>query len=370
MRILRVAQRTFPEVTGGGAYHVHAMSRDQAVMGHDVTVLTVGDRGREQRDGYTLVRRPATTEVLGNEMSAGVARYLYAKASDFDVLHAHSHLYFSTNLAAFVRRFGGPPLAVTNHGLYSQTAPERLFDAYLRTLGRWTFNQGDVVFCYTDADRERLREVGVSTRIDVVRNGIDTDRFCPSGPLDSRVTGDPALLFVGRLVEGKRPGDALAALATLRQQLSAVELTICGDGPLLSSLQDEAENLGIADATTFLGQVPYEAMPAIYRSADILVLPSRAEGFPRTVIEALASGVPVVMSDLEQVAPVVRPVGRVAPVGKPAAFAEAILDLDRSGTERTPRVVVEAEYAWSDTVAATTRSLESLIQPGNHRERG
>lgn len=361
MRILRVAQRTYPEVTGGGAYHVHALSRDQAAMGHEVTVLTVGDFGRERRDGYTVIRRPATTEVLGNEMSAGVARYLLTEADDFDVLHAHSHLYFSTNLASFVRRFGGPPLAVTNHGLYSQTAPERLFDAYLRTLGRWTFNQGDVVFCYTDADRERLREVGVSTRIDVVHNGIDTDRFCPRGPLDSRVTGNPALVFVGRLVEGKRPGDALAALAPLRRQLSGAELTICGDGPLLSNLQDQANELGVADATSFLGQIPYETMPAIYRSADILILPSRAEGFPRTVIEALASGVPVVMSDLEQVAPIVRPVGRVAPVGEPAAFAEAILDLDSSGTERAPREVVEEEYAWVDTVAATTRSLESLL---------
>ncbi len=79
MRILRVAQNLYPEVPGGGSYHVHAMSRDQAAMGHDVTVLTVSDDEslprREERDGYTIVRRSATVELLNNEISLGIARF-------------------------------------------------------------------------------------------------------------------------------------------------------------------------------------------------------------------------------------------------------------------------------------------------------
>ena len=117
MDILRVAQTVYPEVKGGGAYHVHAMSRDQAAMGHDVTVVTVGADGdhprRERRDGYTLVRLPLTATVFGNEISTAMARYL-RRADGFDVVHAHSHIYFSTNLAALRRRLGGPPLAVTD----------------------------------------------------------------------------------------------------------------------------------------------------------------------------------------------------------------------------------------------------------------
>ena len=126
MRILRVAQNGCPEVPGGGTYHVHALSLNQAAMGHDVTVVTVpGDKTlprHEERDGYTVVRRAPTVEVLGNEISVGVARAL-RNAGEFDVVHAHSHLYFSTNLAALKRFFGGTPMAITNHGLYSQNAP-------------------------------------------------------------------------------------------------------------------------------------------------------------------------------------------------------------------------------------------------------
>jgi glycogen(starch) synthase len=360
MRILRVAQKTYPEVTGGGAYHVHAMSRDQAARGHDVTVLTVGERGETERDGYRVVRRPATVSALGNDISAGVARYLHRHADAFDVVHAHSHLYFSTNLAAVARRLGGPPLAVTNHGLYSQTAPEAVFDAYLRTLGRWTFDRAEVVFCYTETDRERLREVGVAAPIEVVPNGIDTSRFTPEGPTSDRLSDEgPVVLFVGRLVEGKRPGDAVAALDRLRETHADARLVVCGDGPLREDLEDDIAERGLADAVRFLGRVPYHEMPAVYRAADALVLPSRAEGLPRTVLEALASGVPAVVSDLEQVAPVVAGVGQAVPVGDVEGFAtalRAVLD----GTDREPRTAVIDDHDWASTVERTTAALEHV----------
>jgi len=70
-----------------------------------------------------VVRSDSLLELLGNDISPGVAQYL-ATADEFDVIHAHTHLYFSTNLAALKRRAGGPGLAITNHELFSQTAPE------------------------------------------------------------------------------------------------------------------------------------------------------------------------------------------------------------------------------------------------------
>jgi len=290
MKILRVAQKLYPEVNGGGTYHVHALSRDQATLGHDVTVLTVRRDETlprvEHRDGYTVIRADSLAALLGNDISPGIARYL-RRARAFDVVHAHSHLYLATNLAALNRRLGGPPLAITNHGLYSQTAPEWVFELYLETLGRWTFDQADVVFYYTDADRRRVREVGVNAQIEVVPNGIDTARFTPEGPTSDRIDHDgPVMLFIGRLVEGKRPGDAVAAVDRLAERRNA-KLYVAGEGPLRSELT--------GDHVEWLGQLPYEAMPSVYRAADVLVLPSRAEGLPRTVLEAMAAGVPVVV---------------------------------------------------------------------------
>lgn len=354
MKILRVAQKLYPEVKGGGTYHIHALSRDQVAMGHDVTVATVRRDDElpqvETRDGYTVVRFDSLGAPLGNDISPGLARYLQ-KAEEFDVIHAHSHLYLATNLAALKRRLGGPPLAITNHGLYSQTAPEWVFDLYLRSVGRWTFNQADAVFCYTDTDRERVRAFGVDSQIEVVHNGIDTARFTPEGPESDRINHDgPVVLFVGRLVEGKRPGDAVDAVGRLAEQRNA-KLYVAGKGPLRSELA--------ADHVEILGQLPYETMPTVYRAADALVLPSRAEGVPRTVLEAMASGVPVVVSDLDQVAPVVGDGGVTVPVGDVSEFAaglETVLD----GGVGDPRAQVEGQFDWAETVERTTAVLEEL----------
>ena len=365
MRILRIAQKTYPEVVGGGTYHVHAMSRDQAAMGHDVTVLTIGDGPRrEERDGYTVVRRPATAEVLGNSLSAGVARLL-RQADDYDVIHAHSHLYFSTNLAALKRQFDSTPLAITNHGLYSQSAPEWVFRWYLRTLGRATFDSADAVFCYTDADASRLRKFGVGSDIHVVPNGIDTDRFSPDGPESDRVTGDPTVLFVGRLVEGKRPGDALSAIEQVRESHPEARLHFAGRGPLRESLERRAAERGLDDAVAFLGEVPHEEMPKLYRGADLFVLPSRAEGLPRTVLEALSTGTPVVASDLAQMRSVIKGAGVTVPVGDSERFADTLsaltVDSERYGRYSVcGRERVTTEHSWADTVRLTTEHLESL----------
>lgn len=363
MRILRVAQKIYPEIKGGGPYHVHAMSRDQAAMGHDVTVLTVDQTTEkphiETRDGYTVIRYPTTIELLGNDISTGVGQYLF-EGTGFDVIHAHSHLYFSTNLAALKRRFSAIPLAITNHGLYSQNAPEWVFDVYLRSAGRWTFNRADAVFCYTEEDRERVRAFGVESDIEVVPNGIDTERFTPDGPESDRIDHDgPVVLFVGRLVEGKRPGDAVAAIEPVREKHPNVRLYLCGEGSLQGDLESQVADVGLDDAVQFLGQVPYDTMPALYRTSDALVLPSRAEGLPRTVLEAMASNVPVVCSDLEQVAPVVDGAGTTVPVGDVEEFARG-LDQALSGQFEDGRRAVEAEFEWSETTARTTKVLQRI----------
>lgn len=377
MRILRVTQNLYPDVLGGASYHVHALSRDQASLGHDVTVLTVSDNSelpeREETSGYTVVRRKPTVKPIGNVLSVGVAKFL-KNASSYDVIHAHSHYYFSTNLAALKRRLSGTPLAITNHGLYSQSASERIFDVYLKTVGRLTFNSADVVFCYTEEDKERVQKLGVNTEINVVPNGIDLEKFTPdTAESDLIDTDKKTVLFVGRLVEGKRPGDAIEAVAELHRSLPEVKLYLCGDGPLRSELERLVEELDLEDIVEFLGHVEYDEMPRVYSSADVMLLPSRAEGLPRTVLESFASGVPVVSSDLEHTAPVVEEAGITVPAGEVECFSEALNEI-LSNPERSynfakrGRKLVEGKFGWDSTVDKTTEKLKNLVNNKRDKE--
>lgn len=298
---------------------------------------------------------------LGNDMSIGLAKALY-QAHNVDVIHAHSHLYFATNLVALKRQFEDTPMAITNHGLYSQSAPKWVFDLYLSTLGRWTFNQADTIFCYTETDQKRVRELGVTSQIEVIQNGIDTSQFTPTGAESEYInTAGPVVLFVGRLVKGKQPEIAVEAFEEIVSEYPDAMLYFCGEGPLYEKLKSQVDKAGLNGSVTFLGHVSYDEMPKIYRSSDVLLLPSKAEGMPRTVLEALASGLQVVMSDLEQVSNTLGAEVHTVEENDSDAFAKALstaLSRQQTSDEQPPII---KDYQWERTVNETTAQLLSLV---------
>lgn len=361
MRILRVAQN-FDD-------HVFPLSRIQAQMGHDVTVLRPCEAdespGEVSKDGYTVVRKPVVLDIFGNRFSAGVARYL-KNTHSYDIIHAHSHLFISTNLAALKRVVSDKPLAITNHGIHSQSVPSWFSKAYLHTLGRWTYNRADVIFCYTATEAKQLRKFGIRTDCQVIPNGIDHRKFTPDGPTSDLIDPDvPSILFAGRLAGGKRPQDAIKAVARLHQQGINVRLYVCGDGPMQKELEDIARRTGVGDSVEFLGYVSGEKMPQIYRSSDILILTSRTEGVPRVVLEALACATPVVTSALPQLKEFVPEAGFTVPVGDIDTFANQIAQLLKNKQQQTRlgqqgRTIVEQTFIWDALVKNTTSVLKQI----------
>jgi len=104
----------------------------------------------------------------------------------------------------------------------------------------------------------------------------------------------PLALYVGRLAEGKGLDTLLDAFAALRALVPAARLVLVGTGRLRAHLERRVLAAGLALAVRFAGEVPHHAVARWIRAADVLVLPSEAEGFPNVVREALACGRPVV----------------------------------------------------------------------------
>ncbi len=360
LRILRVAPDLYPEQLGGGALHAHTMSKRQADRGHDVTVLTSrhGDRSlpmQERRDGYEIQRNRQLAKPFGNSITPGIVRSLAGRLGEYDVVHAHSHLYFSSNVAGLLGRLSATPLVLTNHGLISQTAPGTIQKLYLPTVGRFTFNSADRVLCYTETDRDRLRERNVTAPISVVHNGIDCSTFRPMTFVEPR----QRLLYVGRLKETKGVDRLIRAFAELYEEYPDLTLSIVGEGPTRESLEALCDRLDVDDRVTFRGTVPNDELPELYTASRAFVLPSTAEGLPRTVLESLACGTPVVTSDLPQLESVVEGCGHQVPpesIDELAGAIERLISDDstyREMSERS-RSRIESEYSWTETVAETT----------------
>lgn len=366
LKILRVASDMYPDVVGGLGIHAHELSQSQAERGHDVTVLTSDHGGsgvprEERRYGYHIVRHRELFRPLDNSVIPGIVGSLHRMSGDYDVIHAHSHLFLSTNLTAVYSRLSGVPLVVTNHGLMSQTAPIWAQRVFLPTVGRFTLESANRVLCYTEADSRRLDEHGIDADVRVVHNGVDCDRFRPRGCHRSGLQ----VMFAGRLKPGKGVLDLVDAFAEVVEALPKATLKIVGDGPLRDELLTRAIDREIQDNVHLVGTVPYDRMPTLYAECDVFVLPSLYEGLPRTVLEAMASEVPVVVSELEQLVPLVEDAGEVVPPGAPQELASVLVNLltaDRRRDElgAAGRKRVQSKYSWAETVRETTAVCREL----------
>jgi glycosyltransferase involved in cell wall biosynthesis len=185
---------------------------------------------------------------------------------------------------------------------------------------------------------------------EVIPNIIDLSRFKPRAPQDH---GDaPHLIVVRNLERLYDIATALRALVIVRERYPRARMTVAGSGPEHETLVRLARDVGVADAVHFTGRVEHAQVPAIYAQADVALNPSLADNMPNSVLEAYASGVPVVSTNVGGVPDIVVDgvSGLLVPPGDPAAMALAVVRLldDRNLAARLVQVGLgqAQRYAW------------------------
>lgn len=196
--------------------------------------------------------------------------------------------------------------------------------------------------------------------IDVIPAGADLDAVEPAST--PTLEGPMRLLFVGRLVSQKGLDVLFRALATMKTH-NDWSLTIAGEGPLKDELALAAHKLGVADRVVFRGWLERDQLPAVYKDADIFVLPSRDEGMPNAMLEAMAAGLPVIGSKVAGLNEVVidGETGFLVPPEDANALAHAlrvsIEDRDQTFTlGKAARERVVERFSW-DRAAESYMSL-------------
>jgi glycosyltransferase involved in cell wall biosynthesis len=268
----------------------------------------------------------------------------------FDLLHIYNYYRHRRRpdmydlLAWHCRRHRRPFVAHYQGGEFPKADPRSRLKQWLleprRRLKKRTMEWADRIFCIGHAEIERLTNpnhpdyYGLPfdrSRFRHVPNIVDTSVFSPGGRAAAcaALDLDPArryLLYVGYLRPGKGVAHLLRVMPMLLPRHPDLHLLLAGGGAEEQNLRHLAARLNLAAHVTFAGAVPHEKLAAYYQSADVLVLPSYAEGgIPAVVLEALACNVPCVVTAVGDMAGLQNDgVGLVTPPGDEPALAAAL----------------------------------------------
>jgi len=350
MKVLRVVSDISPFVSGGIGMHTYEMSRLQNLKKSiDLTVLTFSKIGTFHKFPFKTILVNQPPRIFGNAISLKFFKKLWNLWEKFDIIHAHSHMFLTTNMCAFIKLFKKKKLIITNHGLYSQSAPKWLQEIFMRTLWGFSLRMADIVLCYTSEEARELVKKGVSLKkIKIIHNGINTKKFYPLGSKfkNKRFT----LLWVGRFVEGK---NIKGLLNIIRGVKHATFITV-GKGPLKDYFLDQVkkENLNVQHHDF----IKNDSLNKIYNKSHVFILPSFEEGFPRTIIEAMSCGLPIICSNLPQIKKTASNCGFLADPRSPSEFVKACLMLSkevkkRKKMGRLARKKILKNYNFNETVS-------------------
>jgi glycosyltransferase involved in cell wall biosynthesis len=209
---------------------------------------------------------------------------------------------------------------------------ERPVNRVLHLLGKSLVRAADTVRVESPVEKQHLIDLGVAAeRVWVIPLLYNFQRFAQIDGSDvrSRYLVGPyheLVLFVGRLAAEKDLPTLLHAVPDLARTRPGVRVVIIGQGREQARLRQMAEALHLGDRVVFAGSVPGNALPAYFHACDVVVLPSIYEGIPTVLVEAAASGRPVVSTRTRNVEDVVIDghTGRLVPVGDPRAMAAAL----------------------------------------------
>src|SRR5216117_515360 len=375
-----------PRIIGGISTHVYHLSRALVEKGTPVRVITCDfpkTPAEEIIDGVSVSRVisgrvPESNFLLwiyhlNSQMISKTTELL--ETEKFDFIHAHD--WVVGRAAVELKNRLGLPLISTIHATEIGRGG-RLDGEYrrkVREIERLLVEQSDGIICCSNYMLDHIQHElsAANAKIHVIPNGVEVDRFKNNGGpqlFSAEVSEDrKIILYVGGIVREKGIFTLLEALDELRNRGKDVSLVIVGEGPLKEDLAKEILWRRLSDRVKLVGFVDEQRLVSLYNSCDAFVLPSHYEPFGMVALEAKASRVPVVVSDVGGLSEIVEDgvTGVKVPSSDPHALAEGILrvldnrELSERLKENAYRAVQE-RYRW-DLIAEKTLEAYRTSSP-------
>lgn len=214
-----------------------------------------------------------------------------------DVLHVHT-LGVLGQMGLFWGKKHRVPTVLTYHTLIAgtlahypgfSTVPE-LTEQMLWKFSQWSCNRADCVLAPAQIIADELQRHGVTEKVVMISNGIETSKFKPH----KKDSTSFRLLYVGRIAYEKGVRVLVEAVELLLRDFPTLELWLVGDGPAKAELEKEIAQKQLTEHILFKGEIARDQLPAVYTSAAVFVTAAEFEVNPLVVVEALASGLPVI----------------------------------------------------------------------------
>jgi glycosyltransferase involved in cell wall biosynthesis len=307
MKVLQVIP-SVSLVHGGPSRAIVDMERALAARSVDVTTVTTNDDGPGRRMTVQCGRPvkaahatrlffPLTTEAY--KVSIGLVRWLNANVASFDVVHAHALFSFAPIAAALIARRRGVPYILRPLGVlspYGLSARRVLLKKLsLMLVERRLLAAAAAVHFTSLAEQSEAEALGLKCNGVVVPLGVDVRPVAERGP---PCRDSPRILFLSRLDPKKNLDGLLRALPRVLARHPSARLAIAGEGDpsYLGRLKALSHDLGVTDRVDWLGYVEGERKASALAGASVFVLPSYSENFGIAAVEALAAGLPCVVS--------------------------------------------------------------------------
>lgn len=388
MKVLHVIPSISPAL-GGPTQVVLNLVRALREEGVDAEIATTNDdRGRlldvplNQRIEYERVPvwfLPRFSLPMKEYIfSAALTGWLWQNLHRYNTLETHYLFSYAPTCASAIARWQGVPYTVRTMGQLSPwaLAQSRLKkQVYTWLIERRNLNSAAVIHCTAPAEAQDVRNFGIATPTITLPLGVNPPIELPEAKQKLRAvygipSQTPVVLFLSRLHYKKRPDLLLRALSQLAVQNYDFHVIFAGSGEpaYLAELKGLVLSLGLATRTTFSGFVSGQDKDLLLQGSDLFVLPSFSENFGVAVAEAMAVGLPVILTPDIQISPEVAAAkAGLVVAGEIDSMTKAIAQLLDSPDLRhqlgkNGKHLVSQRYCWSSIAQNLTSVYESIVE--------